>query len=161
MKKLSLALVLSLSVMSGAEASATSFVPRLMVSPAASLGQIRLGMTRAQVAKLGLATSPATDTSTTQTVGPYYVVYDNNGTVDFVSVELRHTRHGLMNGHKVIASDATIAEAANAFSDCGKLEMRLGGNAIVCEHGGISVLESLPDDASGKNVVRVAVARTK
>ena len=153
-------LVLAFSVLTSVAASAKSVAPRMPVSPAASLGEIRLGMTRKQVAALHLATKPSTNPHT-QTVGPYEVVYGADDTVNFVSIELRHAPRGLVVGDKAIISDATTAEAAAAFADCGKMEIRTGGNVVTCENGGAMVLESVPDEAGGAHIVRVAVQRPK
>ena len=158
MKHISLLLLTCLAITTSGPASAKGVAPRVRVTPGESLGPIHLGMARAQIAALGLPTGPnyPTEPPTMTSVGLYHVDYDAEGKVRSASIELRKAARGLVVGQQTISRDATITEAAAAFSGCEQSSATGGGT--ICEHGSIS----LGDGDGGKDaIVIVEVSRTK
>lgn len=104
-------------------------VPAL--EPDHGIGPIRLGMSEAELARLGL---PMSDAYAGKQVGPYRVLLEG-GRVSFIEAPLAELPGLRIGGHTVPSGERDIARIADHLAGCGPLQILEGGNIIEC-HGG-------------------------
>jgi hypothetical protein len=106
--------------------------PRLV--PGESIGPIRIGMTRDEVARLGL---PVLQHLSGQmgndfrNVGPYQVVFDQDHVVS-VSFVLTGSPAGMMVGERLVHPNVSAEDLVKAIPGCGDAELREGGTIFRC-----------------------------
>lgn len=117
--------------------AATASPQAPVLVPGTSIGPVAIGMSRSEVDRLGLEVRPHPSRQfgdNVRMVGPYYVVFGDDGSVDSVELRLASTKPGLRVGDATIPSTASMKEAAKLIPGCGEVEVRLGGNLIRCEN---------------------------
>lgn len=102
------------------------------VVPGESLGPIKLGMTEAQLAATKIAIKPGRF-ETERRVGVFDVQI-KDGKVASISYELGKDGQPILLGGKAFTPTTPQAIAA-AATQCGPLDMRIGGNIIECAPG--------------------------
>ena len=105
----------------------------IQIEPGQSFGQLKLGMGREEVAKLGLIQKEGQTTKINQTVGSYTVQYDGQDKVIDIGAELENLPDCLYYGKKKIKMTSSTKELSKIFKNCKNEEVRLGGNHIHCE----------------------------
>jgi hypothetical protein len=109
----------------------------ITIVPGQSIGPIRIGSTRDEVAALGVL-SPHPQYSA-MTI-PYTVYYDDAGVVHQVEVTLMHAATDIDVGGTVIPRTATMGEAKTLLGDCVAAELAIGGTTSNCRDGGLQVI---------------------
>jgi hypothetical protein len=125
--------VLAVPPVSTAAPAPASSAPLLV--PSRSIGPLTLGMTRAEVGKLGLSVRPHPSGQMgddVRMVGPYYVVFRADA-VDSVELAVNESPEGVRIGTQSFSKSATAAELAGALRGCGPEEIGEGGNTMACE----------------------------
>lgn len=105
------------------------------VVPGVSIGPVKLGMTRAELDKLGLWVRPARgmeDAERLLDVGPYYVVLDR-GRVSSIESTVTKMPKGLKIRGKVLPWRTKFLDVAAAFEGCEPMVRGLCGNWFRCE----------------------------
>lgn len=104
--------------------------------PAASLGPIKLGMTKAAVEALGiLKVHPQYSGMTI----PFTVYYDKDGKARDIEVTLKHATADVKIGGVIIPRSATFDDAKKLLGDCKDNPPAIGGHTTVCRGGGVKV----------------------
>ena len=106
----------------------------IVIVPGKSIGEVHLGMPRAEVEALGLERHPRYAKMTI----PYTVYYDAHGRVRGVEVSLEHAGREVTLEGRRIPGHATFAEAVAAVGGCEKPAPQTGGTVARC-HGGVEV----------------------
>lgn len=105
----------------------------------AGIGPVRIGMTRAELDALGMATKGG-PLRNDVTVGPYVASFDGDR-VGSVFVELRALPAGVRVGGAVFqAAGATDAAIAARLPGCGPVQHNTGANVIACDGGRTEVI---------------------
>lgn len=129
--------------------------PTVEVVPGVSIGPIRLGMTRTEVGKLGLADAPGF-TASVRMIGPYEVVFDKD-VVTAVSLDLGKTTSGVHIGDKVIPRAATLAAAAKLAPSCMAPAVVEGGTVIWCANHALIIKQGEGKTAKVRGPVEVQI----
>ncbi len=114
-------------------APVTASAPRLV--PSRSIGPISLGMTRAEVAKLGLPvlSHPSGQMGDdVRLVGPYHVVFRADK-VDSIELEVSDSPSGVVIGARTFSPSATAQEMVGALTGCAAEQPGEGGSTVACE----------------------------
>jgi hypothetical protein len=109
----------------------------LVVEPGKGIGQIRLGMTRAEVDALGLPTRThpsGRHGPNVRRIGPYHVEFDDDK-VSSVELNLRRFADGIRIGTQDFGQSVDAKEIAAALPPCKEPEERPGGTVIECDAG--------------------------
>jgi hypothetical protein len=104
--------------------------------PGASLGPIKLGMTKADVDALGILTVHPQYSGMTI---PFTVYYDKDGKARDVEVTLKHATADVKIGTVIIPRTATYDDAKKLLGDCKDNPPAIGGTTTVCRGGGVKV----------------------
>jgi hypothetical protein len=105
------------------------------VVPGVSIGPVKLGMTRAELEKLGLWVRPFNRIEPDERVllvGPYYVVL-RDGRVDSIEATVTQMPKGLKIRGRVLPWRSKFEAVADAFEDCEPMVRGLCGNWFRCE----------------------------
>jgi hypothetical protein len=105
----------------------------IQVEPGQSFGPLKLGMSRDEVAKLGLTQKEAQTSRINQVIGLYTVQFDGEDKVIDIGAELEKLPNCLYYGKRKIKPTATAKELAKIFKNCKKEEVRMGGNHTHCQ----------------------------
>lgn len=105
----------------------------IQIEPGQSFGPLKLGMSREEVAKLGLIQKEGQTTRINQTVGFYTVQYDGQDKVVDIGAELINLPDCFFFRKRKINLTSSTKELSKIFKGCSKEEVRLGGNHIHCE----------------------------
>lgn len=117
---------------------------------ARSLGPIHLGMTRDEVAAVGIEVKPDLSGQfgdAVQWAGPYRIVFDDAGIVSSIETALAAHTPGIRVDNRELPPDVEIAAAASKLGTCDPVEHAEGGDMIACDSGK-TVLKQ-PADRSG------------
>ena len=121
------------------------------VDPGVGIGRVHLGMTRAELEKLGL---PVKDGPTLE-VGAYRVVLEADH-VTSIEVSLASLPEGArVGGEQVAPTEKDPARIARSLQGCGKVDVGIDGKEITCADGTALV------KASGPQVVVTIEVMTK
>lgn len=123
-----------------ASGAAAANVPELV--PGVGIGPVRIGMTRAELDRLGLPTKPG-PMGNDVTVGPYTASMDGDR-VGAVFLELSKVPSGARVGGTVFDAHAKIDAVAAKLRDCGAMQVNEGANVISCEGGRAVVIAGGP-----------------
>ena len=104
----------------------------VQIVPGKSFGQLALGMSREEVAKLGLVRKNIASSPVDQIVGMFLVQYSGDGTVIDIGAEVKDLPDCLYFGKTKIKRELGGAELAKQFKGCKDQEIRKGGNTINC-----------------------------
>jgi hypothetical protein len=105
------------------------------VVPGVSIGPVKLGMTRAELEKLGLWVRPFDRSAKDEhvlLVGPYYVVL-RDGRVASIESTVTQMPKGLKIRGQVLPWRSKFEAVAAAFEDCEPMVLGLCGNWFRCE----------------------------
>ena len=132
-------LIACFSLLIGACERPTSAAPSpktIELVPGASLGPIKLGMTKKQVEALGiLKVHPQYSGMTI----PFTVWYDKDGKARDIEVTLKHAPNDIKIGTVIIPRSATYDDAKKLLGDCKDNPPAIGGTTTVCRGGGVKV----------------------
>jgi hypothetical protein len=105
--------------------------------PGVAFGPIEIGMTREQIAALGILTTHPYYSAMTV---PFDVGYDEAARVNRIALSLAHAQGPVRVGDVVIPLDATPDEAARLLGDCEPPVVDYGGTAWACRKRTITLL---------------------
>lgn len=112
-----------------------------LVDPEVGIGAVRLGMTRAELEKLGF---PMKDGPIPE-VGPYRVGFDADR-VAMIEITLSAMPQGVRIGaDAVVSSEKDISRIARQLRSCSKIDVKVGGSEIACADGTAHVKAVGPD----------------
>lgn len=121
------------------------------VDPGVGIGPVRLGMTRAELNKIGLPIKEGEMLD----VGSYRVVVEADHVVS-IELSLASQPEGVKIGSEVIApTEKDLERIAKQLSGCGKTDVKIGGSEIACADGTTRVR------AAGPAVIVTMVVMTK
>jgi hypothetical protein len=116
--------------------SAAPAAKEIDLVPGASLGPIKLGMTKPEVEKLGiLKVHPQYSGMTI----PFTVYYDKSGKARDIEVTLKHASADVKIGSVIIPRTATFDDAKKLLGDCKDNPPAIGGHTTVCRSGGVKI----------------------
>ena len=105
--------------------------------PGQSLGPLRIGMTRGDLAKAGFEVKPHPSGQlgdNVRVVGPYQVVLDGDK-VASIEVRLGDLSGGIAVAGRVIPAGAGLEQLTKLLPGCGPAEAREGGTVVACGGG--------------------------
>src|SRR5688572_16768623 len=117
---------------------------------ARSLGPIHLGMTRDEVAAVGIEVKPDPSGQFGDAVhwaGPYRIVFDDAGIVSSIETALAAHSPGIRVDNRELPPDVDLAAAAAKLGTCDPVDHAEGGDMIACDSG--KTLLKQPSDGSG------------
>jgi hypothetical protein len=115
-----------------------------VVEPGKGIGPIRLGMTPGEVEATKL---PVDRTRSDEwRAGPYRLLFED-GKVVFIEAQLVDLGGAVFGGATIPPEERSIERIAAQLPSCGKVEMRLGANAIHCAGDTTWVLAAGPPGA--------------
>jgi hypothetical protein len=121
-----------LSLIALAGAAQASQCP--VVTPGVGIGPVKLGMTNAQVHKLGVPITQSTHEVNIRVAG--LEVWFTDGRVSQIAADSANAGCAVVHGQTIDLKKAPLeAMAAIRPGTCGPLDIRTGGNAIECESG--------------------------
>ena len=103
----------------------------IMVDPGQSFGKINLGMSREEVAKLGMVRKNLTSKND-QIVGMFTVQYDEEGKVIDIGAEVKDLPDCLYFGKTKLNRELGGVGLSKQFKGCKAEDIRKGGNTINC-----------------------------
>ncbi|RYZ62443.1 MAG: hypothetical protein EOP08_12250 [Proteobacteria bacterium] len=120
-------------------------VQEAVLVPGASMGPVRLGATRADLAALGLSvggdpSGQAGDQASY--AGPFTLIFDAAEHVESVAVDLSRLSRGLHFASSTLAQSTTYEEAIAALAPCDPPRPYVGGTSTTCQGGGVHVERS-------------------
>ena len=130
---------------SGAVATAVPAPGDVILVPGTSLGPLRLGALKREIAALGLLqTHPRFSAMTV----PYNVAYDGAGKAKRIGVSLKYAPGDVRVGATTIPRDASYDEAFALLGDCKQGPPMIGGGQAACRGGavGLSVGSGSPSE---------------
>ena len=127
------------------QSAADADVPELI--PGVGIGPVKIGMTRADLDKLGLPIKPG-ELPMILWVGPYEARLKNDR-VDTVYVEIPQLSSGAKVGGKVFDKTAKLEVVAQALNGCGPVKGGTGSSVMPCEGGRAEVIAAGPTGVVG------------
>jgi hypothetical protein len=110
--------------------------PTYILTPGASIGPIRIGMSKAEIEALGiLSTHPQYSGMTI----PISVYYDETGNAKTVEISLTHSDKDVSVGDVVIPRSAGVNEIRELLGDCEEPKTNKGGTMHACRGGAMSI----------------------
>ena len=111
------------------------------VDPEVGIGQARLGMTRAELDKLGLPIKEGPPLE----VGSYRVLLEADHVVS-IEVSLASQPEGIRIGGDVVPTkEKDLAKVSKGLPGCGKVDVKIGASDVACAGGAVRVKATGPD----------------
>jgi hypothetical protein len=104
--------------------------------PGESIGQVRIGMSKAEIEALGILVTHPQYSGMTIPISVYYDESDNAKTVE---ISLIHTDKDVSIGELVIPKSARVNEIRELLGDCAEPQVNKGATMHACRGGAMSI----------------------
>lgn len=129
---------------SSAASTAAPVYSTPLVDPEVGIGAVRLGMTRAELDKLGYPIKPGKEAPVLE-VGPYRVLFDGDR-VAVIEITLAVFAQGIKIGtDAILPTEKDVARIGKQLRACGKVDVKIGASEMACADGTAHVKAVGPD----------------